>query len=277
MTLVDVPDATTAHWEPRFARGDPDGEGGTMIHFLIEDPAAASPGRADSPPPAQESQSSQEPQHSPAEPPVSVQPLANHRRSDLAKSVAPAAVEVRVPVIEPDRTPTPAGLQAVAPVVRPVTGGPPVRAAAAVPVTIRPLSAPLALPPPTAPRPAGSTGTAAGRSLAHVGPGGGGTRGPVQADRPARRRRGVDAGDIGFDLPAPVYPRLSRRLGESGEVELEFEVLADGRVGAVRVLRDPGFPRLVRAALGAVRSASRQRPAGDEPRTVRKTFRFVLR
>jgi TonB family protein len=61
-------------------------------------------------------------------------------------------------------------------------------------------------------------------------------------------------------LPAPEYPPRSRRLGEEGTVLLEIEVLPDGAIGQVRVVEAPAYPRLVSAAIEAVRQA-RFRPA----------------
>lgn len=51
-----------------------------------------------------------------------------------------------------------------------------------------------------------------------------------------------------LDNPAPVYPALSRRLGEQGRVLLRVYVLADGSVGQVEVRESSGFERLDRAA-----------------------------
>jgi protein TonB len=57
----------------------------------------------------------------------------------------------------------------------------------------------------------------------------------------------------GLDNPAPVYPTASRRLGEQGQVLLDVHILADGRVGEIRLRRSSGFERLDNAALAAVR------------------------
>lgn len=98
------------------------------------------------------------------------------------------------------------------------------------------------------------------------GAGGGGNRGA---------RGGVD----GRGLPIPAYPDVSRRNGEEGVVVLEVEVLPDGAVGSVRVVSSPGFDRLTRAAVNAVRRA-RFTPAtrGRRPvaSIVKVPFRFVL-
>lgn len=53
--------------------------------------------------------------------------------------------------------------------------------------------------------------------------------------------------------PPTVYPAVSRRLGEQGEVLLGLHVLADGRIGEVQVRRSSGHPRLDRAAIDAAR------------------------
>lgn len=53
--------------------------------------------------------------------------------------------------------------------------------------------------------------------------------------------------------PPTVYPAVSRRLGEQGEVLLGLHVLADGRIGEVEVRRSSGHPRLDRAAIDAAR------------------------
>jgi len=92
-------------------------------------------------------------------------------------------------------------------------------------------------------------------------------------------RRGVDTGVQIRDLPAPEYPRLSRRLGEEGTVLLSVEVLASGKAGRVEVLEASRYPRLNEAAIAAARRA-RFRPATRGGRAVagnvRLPFRFVL-
>lgn len=52
--------------------------------------------------------------------------------------------------------------------------------------------------------------------------------------------------------PTPVYPPLSRRLGEEGKVVLRVEVGADGRARQIEIVRSTGSPRLDNAALDAV-------------------------
>lgn len=103
---------------------------------------------------------------------------------------------------------------------------------------------------------------------------------PAQRAQAPRDPAGVAKGASAIDLPAPRYPLMSRRLGEEGLVTLEVEVLADGRVGKVRVMRDPGFARLRDAAVDAVRRA-RFEPARRDGRPVASRIivpvRFRLR
>lgn len=78
---------------------------------------------------------------------------------------------------------------------------------------------------------------------------------PPAPEAPAAKR-GIESGVELTDLPEPRYPTLAVRKGQEGVVVLEVQVLEDGTVGEVRVLRDPGFPLLVDAAIDAVRAAS---------------------
>lgn len=72
---------------------------------------------------------------------------------------------------------------------------------------------------------------------------------------------GIPAGlRDGQRLPAPVYPEISRRRGEQGDVRLEVEVRADGSVGQIRVVSNTGHPRLAEAAVDSLRGF-RFRPA----------------
>ncbi|MFP5383789.1 MAG: energy transducer TonB [Gammaproteobacteria bacterium] len=69
---------------------------------------------------------------------------------------------------------------------------------------------------------------------------------PVVRDLPAR----VDTAYL--DNPEPVFPSLSRRLGEEGRVLLQVRVGSDGSVLGVLVSRSSGYPRLDNAATRAV-------------------------
>lgn len=58
-----------------------------------------------------------------------------------------------------------------------------------------------------------------------------------------------------LEPPAPVYPRASRRLGESGLVVVRVFVDADGMPRQVQIAQSSGFVRLDEAALEGVRRA----------------------
>ena len=53
--------------------------------------------------------------------------------------------------------------------------------------------------------------------------------------------------------PSPVYPAVSRRLGEEGRVILRVRVLANGEPGEVRLHKSSGFERLDAAAMAAMK------------------------
>lgn len=71
---------------------------------------------------------------------------------------------------------------------------------------------------------------------------------PVQEKAPAEPTPApvipprAEAGQL--NNPAPVYPRISRRLREEGVVVLEILIRADGTVGEVRLKNSSGYPRL---------------------------------
>ena len=54
---------------------------------------------------------------------------------------------------------------------------------------------------------------------------------------------------------APLYPRLSRRLGEQGEVSLKISIGLDGRVAVASLARTSGHERLDESALTFFRTA----------------------
>ena len=105
-------------------------------------------------------------------------------------------------------------------------------------------------------------------------------RAASQAQASSSPPAGVDTGAQLEELPTPTYPAESRRRGEQGTVLLEIEVLADGSVGAIRVIESPGHPRLVEAAVAAMRRAKLhpvQAGAKAQTRWIRIPFRFVIR
>ncbi len=79
--------------------------------------------------------------------------------------------------------------------------------------------------------------------------------------------------------PPPLYPPLSRRLGETGKAVLRVELDETGRVSAAQIMTSSGFIRLDEAALAAVRSW-RCEPARRDGQAVRavamQPFKFTL-
>lgn len=77
----------------------------------------------------------------------------------------------------------------------------------------------------------------------------------------------------------PVYPPMSRRLGETGKVVLRVELDETGRVSTAQVASSSGVARLDAAALTAVRSW-RCNPAQRDGQAVRSVatqpFNFTL-
>ena len=81
------------------------------------------------------------------------------------------------------------------------------------------------------------------------------------------------------ERPAPGYPALSRRLGETGKVVLRVELDEQGLVAAARVETTSGYERLDQAALAAVKTwrCNPPRRDGQPVRAVaRQPFHFVL-
>ncbi len=99
---------------------------------------------------------------------------------------------------------------------------------------------------------------------------------PSATETAANENVGVRTGVELLELPRPRYPVVSKRRGEEGLVLLRVEVLPSGRAGKIRVLEDPGFPRLLSAAIDAVRRAT-FRPAMRGIRPVRSTIRIPIR
>lgn len=78
-----------------------------------------------------------------------------------------------------------------------------------------------------------------------------------------------------FAGEAPIYPEMSRRLGEEGWVELAFDVAQDGEVEAVTILSALASQRLRDAALAAAKTwrfAPRTGPRGVDRLTHRIVF-----
>jgi TonB family protein len=79
-------------------------------------------------------------------------------------------------------------------------------------------------------------------------------------------KAGVETGVEVARMPHPKYPAESLRRRETGTVLLRLQVGVDGAATLVAVVKDPGYERLVSAAIEAVQKA-RFRPAtrGGQP------------
>lgn len=78
--------------------------------------------------------------------------------------------------------------------------------------------------------------------------------GPVAVPEPQPAPQLVEPRiDPRVGLREPVYPPPEIRANHSGTVVLSVEVLPNGKVGAVRVARSSGYPRLDEAALKVAR------------------------
>lgn len=91
--------------------------------------------------------------------------------------------------------------------------------------------------------------------------------------------RGVAAPARAIGALSPVYPPICRRRGEQGKVTLEWQVLASGKCGWVKVVQSSGLDLMDNAAIRAVKAAG-FRPAASAGRAVASvmtcTFRFTL-
>lgn len=169
------------------------------------------------------------------------------------------------PVISPPQPPKP-----VKPKMPPPVKPPHYHLAAETPLksphdAVEPLPAPepvVELPPPVAPVPAPSTSA------------------PPAPTPP--QPAGVVASDLAvacLERKPPVYPPISRRLGETGKVVLRVELDETGRVSAAQVLSSSGSTRLDAAALAAV-GRWRCKPAQRDGQAVRSVatqpFNFTL-
>ena len=80
-------------------------------------------------------------------------------------------------------------------------------------------------------------------------------------------------------LNAPVYPALSRRLGEEGKLVLRVELDESGQVNIAQVVNSSGYKRLDEAAMTAVKTWRCNPPmrSGNPVRAIAlQPFNFVL-
>lgn len=177
-----------------------------------------------------------------------VLPLPSEAVTLMVNFIAP-------PKVDPPSTPKPAVKPEPKPSPQPpprqlVAEAPPAQAAEAVAPLAPPIpSPPLPLAAPPAPLPSGPINLSGELSIACP------------------------------ERPAPAYPVMSRRLGETGKVILRVTLDESGKVAKAIVDRSSGFNRLDEAALNAVRNwrcTAAQRNGQASAASALQPFNFVL-
>ena len=101
----------------------------------------------------------------------------------------------------------------------------------------------------------------------------------AQASIDAHGKQGVTCGASGIGDLKPTYPAACVRRGEEGVVTLEWQVLASGKCGWVKIIKSSGNETLDDAAVATVKRAP-YRPARSlgmaVDSTMKKTFRFKI-
>ncbi len=93
---------------------------------------------------------------------------------------------------------------------------------------------------------------------------------PVAPQPTAPAKVGAKTG-ADIEMPVPVYSSFSQRAGEEGVLILEIEILASGKIGFIRILESPGYERLEKSAITAVRR-SKVQPALVDGEPVREVI-----
>ena len=157
-------------------------------------------------------------------PPAVIGVLVSEPAPPAPKAPKPLPVEQSKPKVEP-RT----AKSRPAPTSKPAPAVPSERAISAPPPSTSKTEE-TAVAPPAQPTPAAPTAAPASEAIT-----------PPRTDAKA------------LNNPAPIYPPVSRRLGEHGRVELDIYILADGSVGEIKLKRSSGYDRLDQSAMDAVR------------------------
>jgi periplasmic protein TonB len=159
---------------------------------------------------------------------------------EAVADVAPIFISLVAPETPPKITPPPPPPPPTPPVRRPIT--PETRVITAAP---SPAPAPFVAPPPPEPVLPEPAPVVVAAPVAPVA--------PPPAPAPPRN---LSASSVQYLEQLPVeYPRLSKRLGETGVVMLRVFIDEAGRVREVQVSRTSGHPRLDDAAVTAVQKA----------------------
>lgn len=181
----------------------------------------------------------------------------------LSSIVTPPAPRAEVPL-----PPKPA----VAPLPQPVQR----RLPPAAPPAPRPVAAPDPAPAPNAPLGATEVQPAPPPVSAPVAAAP--APAPVAAAAPAPVQLPSSDADY-LQNPKPVYPAMSRRLGEQGKVVVRVLIGVDGNAQAAELRQSSGYPRLDQAALDVVRQwryVPGKRGGVPEPMWFNVPITFVL-
>ena len=112
---------------------------------------------------------------------------------------------------------------------------------------------------PTAPSPVAATAAAESTPSANTANTATASTAPPSAQAPSVRTASpavvvLPSSDADYlNNPAPVYPRMSRRMGEQGTVLVRVLISADGRAEQAEIRTSSGYARLDEAALDTVK------------------------
>jgi protein TonB len=175
----------------------------------------------------------------------------------------PTRVEPESPLVpEPPPEPVPEPIARPEPTPEPVAKPPRPIERASVEVEVVPSPPSVPLPPATAPQAEAATRVVTAATTI-----------PDAITIEGQARSALDVDDLALDykraLQAAIarnkrYPRMARRLGQEGTVEVGFVILNDGRLQDVRVVRGSGHAPLDRAAVDSVHRLGRFRPIPPE-------------
>ena len=178
----------------------------------------------------------------------------------LAELIAPPPPPAAPPAPTPPPPAPPAPASPPPPKPRPAPPPPKPRAAPPRPAPVvqpRPAAAVVA-PAPTAPAPVPAAPEPTPSPAAAAAPAAPAPSPPAPPAPPVIVQPSTSAAHL--NNPAPTYPAMSKRLGESGRVVVRVLIGPDGRAQDARIQRSSGFDRLDQVALETARDRWRYVP-----------------
>ena len=178
----------------------------------------------------------------------------------LAELIAPPPPPAAPPAPTPPPPAPPAPASPPPPKPRPAPPPPKPRAAPPRPAPVvqpRP-AAPVVAPAPTAPAPVPAAPEPTPSPAAAAAPAAPAPSPPAPPAPPVIVQPSTSAAHL--NNPAPTYPAMSKRLGESGRVVVRVLIGPDGRAQDARIQRSSGFDRLDQVALETARDRWRYVP-----------------